>query len=140
MTIKFLRKFLRSKISDPLTIFIVEDNSMYAKAMELFLKTGFSNIKEVKVFPVGETCLMELHKNPDLIIMDYFLNTKFPDAETGLEIIKQIRAIRPQQNIVVLSSQNDIAVVLEAVKKYKCDYIRKDKYAFGQLRGIVDAI
>jgi DNA-binding NtrC family response regulator len=73
-------------------IFIVEDNPTYAKALELFIKQSFSDVKEVKTFPVGEVALMELdRRNPSVVIMDYFLDGKFFDAETGLAAVKDIK-------------------------------------------------
>jgi two-component system OmpR family response regulator len=133
----FLKKLLKSKNPKTGIIFIVEDNQAYAKTLESFLKSSFPTIKEIKIFPVGETCLEELDKNPDLIIMDYFLDSKYYDAETGLETIKKIRLAKAEMNIVVLSSQNEIDVVIEAVKQYSCSYVKKDANAFSRLEEIV---
>jgi DNA-binding NarL/FixJ family response regulator len=121
-------------------VFIVEDNPAFAKTIQLFLTENFPEIKEAKIFPVGETCIMELNKNPDLIIMDYHLDSKYYDAETGLETIKKIRSVKPDVNTLVLSAQEKIDVVIEAVKENKCSYIRKDVNAFNKLDEIVSEI
>lgn len=121
-------------------VFIVEDNKPYAETLKVFLGAEVPAIQEMKLFPVGETCLLELKKNPDIIIIDYFLDSKYFDAETGLEIIKQIRAEKPEVNIIVLSSQEDIDVVLEMVKKYNCSYVKKDAEAFEKVGEIVAEI
>lgn len=133
----FLINLFKSKAQKTGIVFIVEDNKIYAETLKMFLSTKIPAINELKLFPVGETCLMELHKNPDLIIIDYFLDSKYYDAETGLEIIKQIRVEKPEMNIIVLSSQEDIEVVLEAVKKYNCSYVKKDDQAFAKVAEIV---
>ena len=121
-------------------VFIVEDNKPYAETLKVFLNSEVPAIKEIKIFPVGETCLLELKKNPDIIIVDYFLDSKYYDAETGLEIVKQIRSEKPEVNIIVLSSQEDIDVVLEIVKKYNCSYVKKDADAFEKVGEIVGDI
>lgn len=121
-------------------VFIVEDNKPYAETLKVFLVAEVPAIEEIKLFPVGETCLLELKKNPDIIIIDYFLDSKYYDAETGLEIIKQIRTEKPEVNIIVLSSQEDIDVVLEMVKKYNCSYVKKDAEAFEKVGEIVAEI
>lgn len=118
-------------------VFIVEDNKPYAETLKVFLGAEVPAIEEMKLFPVGETCLLELKKNPDIIIIDYFLDSKYYDAETGLEIIKQIRTEKPEVNIILLSSQEDIDVVLEMVKKYNCSYVKKDAEAFEKVGEIV---
>jgi two-component system, OmpR family, response regulator len=120
------------------SVFIVEDNPTYSKALELFLKQSFPDIKEVKTFPVGEVALMELEKrNPSIIIMDYFLDGKYFDAETGLEAIKDIKSKKPATNIILLSSQGEINVAIEATSKYKCHYVKKDDHAFGKVESFI---
>jgi DNA-binding NarL/FixJ family response regulator len=83
---------------------------------------------------------MELDKNSDLIIMDYHLNSKYYDAETGLETIKKIRAARPNINTLLLSGQEKIDVVIETVRENKCCYIKKDLNAFKKLEEMVTEI
>ncbi len=115
-------------------VFIVEDNNAYAKTLESFLKLNVPAIKEVRIFPVGETCLLELDKNPELIIMDYFLDSKYHDAETGLDTIQAIRERKPDINIIVLSAQQDINIVLDVVKQHNCTNIKKDEMAFENVK------
>jgi ActR/RegA family two-component response regulator len=136
----FLKKALKSNPAKTGIIFIVEDNAMYAKTLEASIKSNFPEVKQVKIFPVGETCLLDLHRNPDLIIIDYFLDSKYEDAETGLEIIKQIRAEKPMVQIIVLSSQSEIDVVVELVKKYNCSYFKKDDEAFDKVADIIQGM
>lgn len=133
----FLKNLFKLKKHKTGIVFIVEDNDAYAKTLEAFLKSSFPAIKEILIFPVGETCILALDKNPDLIIMDYFLDSKYPDAETGLETIKKVKSMKAEMNIVVLSSQNEIEVVVEAVKQYNCSYVKKDADAFLRLEDIV---
>ena len=97
-------------------------------------------MKQVKYFPVGETCLSELDMNPDLIIIDYYLDSKYPDAHTGLEIIREIRKERPKQNIIVLSSQDDVQVVIDSISVYHCSYVKKNDEAFKRIGDIMEAL
>jgi len=136
----FLKKLFNAKKEKTGIVFIIEDNPVYAGTLRSFIQSGFPQIKEIKIFPVGETALPELNKNPDLVIIDYFLDAKYHDAETGLEIIKKIREEKPNMNILVLSSQSDIEVVVEAVKKYNCSYVKKDADAFDRVEEIVKEI
>ena len=119
-----------------ITVFIVEDNDVYAKSLQGFIKIRFPDIK-IKIFTVGETCLTKLHLNPDIVIMDYFLNSNFGEAQNGLEIINHIKAQNPQTNIIVLSAQENYNVVLEAIKQYGCFYVQKDHKAFNKVMQII---
>lgn len=65
--------------------------------------------------------------------MDYFLDSKYEDAQNGLETIKAIRAEKPRMNIIVLSAQDEIEVIFETVKTYQCSYVKKDISAFERI-------
>lgn len=121
-------------------IFIVEDNEVYAKSLQTFIQTRFPNIKEIKTFRIGELCLMELNRNPSIIIMDYYLNSKYEAANNGLEIIKLIKEQIPQINIIVLSAQKQFNVIAEAIKEYNCSYVQKDEDAFYNVEKFIKAI
>jgi DNA-binding NtrC family response regulator len=118
------------------TIFIVEDNVIYARALEEYLKRAFPDVKEVKTFDTGEVVLSELHLDPSIIIMDHYLNQE-RGAVSGLETIKHIRAKKPGTSIMLLSAQGDISVALEATKKYKCHYVKKDEQAFNKVEEFI---
>lgn len=121
-------------------VFIVEDNDVYAKSLQSFLQTRFPSIKEIKIFRIGEMSLMELYRNPIIVIMDYFLNSKYEEAHNGLEIIKRIKNLKPKTNIIVLSIQKNFNVILEAIKQYECIYVQKDQEAFNKVEEIIKEI
>ena len=120
-------------------VFIVEDNEAYAYTLRSFLQVQFPELKEIKIFPDGEACLPELIKKPDVIIIDYFLDSKNPNAETGLEIIRQIRETDTNLHIIVLSSQEEFVVIVESVRKYNCSYVKKDEEAFEKVAQLIEA-
>lgn len=124
------------KTHNQISVFLVEDNTVYAKSLQGFLLTHFPDMK-IKLFTVGETCLMKMHLNPDVVIMDYFLNSKYGEAQNGLEIIKRIKEQNSQTNIVVLSAQDNYTVVLDAIKQYGCFYVQKDEGAFNKVQQLI---
>ncbi len=119
------------------SIFIIEDDMVYGKSLKGFVENCFPEIGEVKIFPIGEMSLMELQMNPLVIIMDYFLNSKYPEAHNGLEIIKQIKSQKPKINIIILSAQESPGVILEAIRDYDCRYVQKDKDAFKHVEMLI---
>lgn len=121
-------------------IFIVEDNEVYAKYLQAFLHSRFPEVKEIKVFQIGELCLRELDREPSIVILDYFLNSKYHDAQNGLEIINRIKLSKPKTNIIVLSVQQNLEVILEIVKKHNCVYVQKDIEAFNKVKLAVQEI
>ncbi|MBC7863355.1 MAG: response regulator [Bacteroidia bacterium] len=126
---------LNSKI-----IFIVEDNEAYAKALKQFLQTRFAEIKEVKIFHIGELCLPELDLNPFIVVMDYFLNSRYNEANNGLEIAERIKIVKPKTNIILLSVQENSIGISEIIKQYDCMYIKKNEAAFEKVGQSVEAM
>lgn len=126
---------LKKSIS-PKLIFVVEDNMLYLKSMQLFLKDKFPET-EIAIFPLGELCIHSMHLNPDFIILDYFLNTKFSAAYNGLEMIRQIRAKKMKAKIIVLSSQEKIEIAVEAAASKQCRYVTKGPEAFEKVYNII---
>ena len=118
-------------------IFIIEDDVLYGKALKAFIQNCFPTVKEVKLFPIGEMSLMELQMHPTVIIIDYFLNSKYAEAHNGLEIIKQIKDQKPNTNIIVLSAQEKPGIILEAIRDYDCRYVQKDKNAFQNVEQLI---
>jgi len=133
-------KYFKKAVQGEKIIFIVEDNEVYAKSLQSYLQNRFTDINEIKIFRIGEMCLMELDRNPDIVIMDYFLNTKYEDAHSGLDIIKRIKTQKPQTNIIMLSMQKNISVILEAIKCYDCIYVQKDLDAFMKIEQTIKDI
>jgi len=128
------------KKENQIKIFIVEDNEVYAKSLQIFVKNSFPHIKEIKIFRIGELCLLEMNLNPDIVIMDYFLNSKYEEAQNGLEIIKRIKTQKPKTNIIVLSQQKDFNVVLEVIRQYDCLYVQKDQESFSKIELFIKEI
>ena len=100
-------------------IFIVDDDPWYGEILEyhLSLNPDYS----ITRFTNGKSCLDMLFLNPDFITVDYSL----PDM-TGGQLFTQIRNLQPNIPVVVISSQEDIAVAVNLLKKGVYDYLLKD--------------
>ena len=105
---------------EPLKIFLVEDDVIFAKIMSHHL--SLNPEYEVEIFPDGKSLIKNLYKNPTLISLDYNL----PDM-TGLDVLKQIREFNPDLPVVIVSGQQDVATAIELLKKGAYDYILKDQ-------------
>ena len=104
----------------PFKIFVVEDDEWYSKLLvhNLSLNPDY----EIESFTNGKDCLANLHKNPDVITLDY----RLPDMQ-GLEILKNIKAENEEIQVILISEQDEIEVVVELLKYGAYDYIVKSK-------------
>lgn len=102
----------------PFKIFVVEDNDWYNRLLihNLSLNPDY----EIESFTTGTDCLKNLHKNPDVITLDY----RLPDMK-GLEILKKIKAENEEIQVILISEQSEIEVVVDLLKYGAYDYIVK---------------
>ncbi|HAF31027.1 MAG TPA: regulator [Bacteroidales bacterium] len=104
--------------SKPFKIFVVEDDEWYNKLLvhNLSLNPDY----EVISFFNGNDCLTNLDQQPDVITLDF----KLPDI-TGIEVLKKIKQENYETQVILISEQDDIEVVVELLKEGAYDYIVK---------------
>lgn len=101
-------------------IFVVEDDEWYRRL--LVHNLSMNPDYEIKAFDTGKECLNSLHELPDVITLDY----RLPDMK-GLEVLKQIKAVNEDIQVILISEQDDIEVVVDLLKHGAYDYIVKSK-------------
>jgi len=116
-------------------IFIVDDDIMLTEALSDYLSRDKPH--EITCFHTGEECLKELHKQPDIIILDYHLNSVQKDAANGLEILQVIKKNYPNISVIMLSSQEHYGVAMKTIIKGAEQYVIKDEEAFKVISEIV---
>jgi two-component system response regulator AtoC len=102
----------------PFRIFVVEDSEWYNKLLVYTL--SLNPDYEIKSFYNGKDILNCLHESPDIITLDY----RLPDI-TGLELLKKIRQENCDAQIILISEQSDINMVVTLLKMGAADYITK---------------
>ena len=104
-------------------IFIVDDDPFINL---LVIKRLKSKGYIIEAFRYGEDCLNAIDRNPDLIILDYFFVNNDRQVMDGMQIFEQIRKLRPDTPVIILSGQEKGEIVLEFARKGIEDYIIKD--------------
>jgi len=122
----------------PKTIFIVDDDTMLTDALEDFLTRKVAH--QITCFETGEACLEHLTEAPDVIILDYYLNTVQKDAANGMEILQAIKKHDSRIPIVMLSSQEKYVIALQTIQKGAEQYVIKDENAFEKIAQMIDAL
>lgn len=126
------------KVSSPLKIFIVDDDVMMAEMLRD--KISDNTTHTVLLFHTGEECIKHVGEKPDVIILDYFLNSKNLDASNGMEVLKAIKKAHPEIHVIFLSSQERYGVAMQVLQKGAEYYIIKDKGAFEKIEKILQGI
>lgn len=117
----------------PYRIFVVEDDEWYNRLLvhTLSLNPDY----EIQSFTNGKDCLAQLHQEPDVITLDY----RLPDT-SGLDLLKQIKEINNEIQVILISEQDDIDVVVSLLKLGAFDYIVKSRDIRERLLNTVNII
>jgi two-component system OmpR family response regulator len=79
-----------------------------------------------------------LHLNPEVIVLDYFLNSENPNAKNGLDILKEIKKRDSKVKVIILSGQEDGNLVYDFVRENAANYVVKDDNAFDNIKKAIE--
>ena len=119
-------------------LFLVDDDALFLRSLEIeFMHNADFAIE---TFATGELCLANLSHNPDIIILDYHLDSIDKSAMNGIETLDKIKSINPDIPVIMLSSQDKIDVAINCMHHQAFDYVVKSETAFMRLQKIISSI
>ena len=99
------------------TIYVVDDERTIREG----IRTAFEAKYRIEPFPDAESAIDALSGDPpDLVLLDLGL-----PGMNGIEAIPEIRRIRPDAVIIVITAYEDVASVVAAMKRGAFDYVVK---------------
>ncbi|MBK7965143.1 MAG: response regulator [Bacteroidetes bacterium] len=125
-------------IGRPKKIFIVEDDELQGSVLRDRIVRDIPH--HVNVFKTGEDCLKHMDHCPDVIVMDYHLNSNVKDAKTGIEILEVLKKTYPDVHVIMMSSQERYSVALQSIQKGAEQYIIKDGDAIEKISQMVNEL
>jgi len=124
--------------NEKIKLFLVDDDAVFLKSLEIdFLEHADFTIE---TFATGELCMANLSHDPDVIILDYFLDGIDATAMNGIETLDKIKAYNQDIPVVILSSQDKIEVAVNCMHHRAFDYVVKSETAFVRLQKIITTI
>ncbi|MGZ3931473.1 MAG: response regulator [Bacteroidia bacterium] len=116
-----------------LTIFVVDNEPGARHSIEQQFKI-YERFK-VYTFRSGEDCFHFFNRlKPDLVIIDYSLNSTNPLALNGLELLKKLRRINPLIPVLFVSEHDKPEDASKAFRNGAFDFILKTENEFFNLR------
>jgi len=114
-------------LKNKINIFIVDDDKVFRLALTENIKGAFKKTPiEILSFETGEKCMEEFKiTKPEVVIMDYHLNSKYPDAADGIKMLDWIKKENPETNVIVLTVDDNMEVALTSFHHGAVDYIVK---------------
>ncbi len=107
-------------------IFFVDDDKMMLNLMEYTFKCrdGY----EVKSYFSGEECIENLHLNPDLIVLDYYLGDVDSNSMSGMDTLAKIVKNNKDLDVIILSREKNPDLIQKFIEKGAKKYVIKDDY------------
>tara|TARA_R110002050_G_scaffold141251_1_gene266250 strand:+ start:354 stop:788 length:435 start_codon:yes stop_codon:yes gene_type:complete len=116
-----------------LRIFVVDDEPFYLNFFQQYVvNLGY---EDVSIFEDGNDCLMALNQNPDVIFLDFNM-----DSLNGYEVLKKIKRYDPNIYVVIISGQDKIEPAIEVLKHGAFDYIQKGDYEEIKIKEVLQRI
>lgn len=131
-------KNLDMKNPKALKLFIVDDDAVFLKALEIEFRNTTNYT--IETYETGEVCLENLTFQPDIIILDYHLDGINPSAMNGIETLDKIKQSNPQIPVIILSSQDKIEVAVKCMRHKAFDYVTKSETSFLRIQKTIHTI
>jgi ActR/RegA family two-component response regulator len=117
------------------TIFIVDDDKFFAQM--LFDHLSKNKMYNIQVIHSVKECIDRLHEQPDVIILDYHLDSSDKSKDSGMAILEKIKKTDNKIHVVMLSGQMHYGVAATTIAKGAEQYVIKDEDAFKNIDLIV---
>jgi DNA-binding NtrC family response regulator len=119
-------------------IFLVDDEPIQNEMLKDYISDRFQY--KIKTYESGEAAMKDMHLNPEIVVLDFHLNSHLPDAQNGVEVLKRIKEQYPAVQVVMLSGQDKLEVAVDSMKYGAYDYVIKGETAFSRMENILNNI
>ena len=117
-----------------LNLFIVNNDPVLISILKVYLEDRFKNSLIISTFIDWENCLTAVSEDTDIVILDYILKNK----NVGLKVLKAIKKINPITEVIMFSSNEDVAQAIDSIRLGAKDSVVKGRK--GSLRKIISLV
>jgi len=96
------------------------------------IEISFSD-KSIKtqLYETGEACMEKFKKEkPQVVILDYNLSSKYPDAANGIKVLEWIKKENKETFVIMLTSNDHIDIAIKSFHHGASDYVVKTETQF----------
>lgn len=117
------------------SIFIIEDNKVFSLAVKEDIKSSFEKMPlHIQTFETGEACMKSFkEKKPQVVILDYHLNSVNPKAADGIKVLDWIKKENPDTHVIMLTSDDHLDVAVKSFQHGAADYVVKTETQFKKI-------
>jgi two-component system OmpR family response regulator len=120
------------------TVFLVDDEPIQNEMLKDYLSERF--VYDIKTFENGEDALAQMHQAPEIVVLDYHLNSHKTDAKNGVEVLKALKDKHPDVQVIMLSGQDKLEIAVDSMKYGAYDYVVKGETAFSRMENVFNNV
>jgi DNA-binding NtrC family response regulator len=121
-----------------LNVFILNDNLEVAGKLRRYLKKRFGDLLNISLFLNSRSCLNMLYNKVDMVVVDDYLYEKGSKGMSGIEVLKKIKDKSPATEVVILTSDENVGLAVEAMRNGAKEYIINRMGAWQRLQNLID--
>ena len=120
-------------------MFVIDDDPVQTEMIKDYLNERY--VFTLKTYSDGEAALSDLVIfHPEMIVLDYHLNSNTPSAKNGIEVLKEIKKLSPATKVIMFTGEDNINVARESMRNGAYDYIIKGETAFNKIENTVNRL
>ncbi|WP_276131815.1 response regulator [Polluticoccus soli] len=119
-------------------MFLVDDEPIQNEMLKDYLSERF--LYDIRVYDNGEDALQHMNLDPEIIVLDYHLNSHKADAMNGVQVLKKVKEQYPGTQVIMLSGQDKIDVAIDSMKYGAYDYVVKGETAFSRMENVLNNV
>jgi two-component system, OmpR family, response regulator len=113
------------------SIALVDDDRVFLVSLKNSLQQQFNSSIKISEYHSGEEFIKDIRNNPDIIILDYYLNDyENPEAMNGMHVLHDVKSTLKDSIVIMLSGQDKVDVAMACLRDGAYEYISKSESAF----------
>lgn len=127
------------------SVFVVDDSDPYrtllVESLEKMDLGSYPFRCKVYTYSSGEECLENIDKNPDVLVLDYHLDSNgYSQNMNGMNVLKQVHEKSPSTVVVMLSCQKNDEVTDALLRAGVFAYITKGQMSVFEIRDTITSL
>ncbi len=118
-------------------IFVIDDDPLMSEMISDFIRKKYEHV-QLFLYSTGEEAMSQLYRKPEVIILDYHLDSQEANATNGIIILRRIKELLPNVPVLFLSSQDNPEIAADTIKYGAYDYIVKNESAFQRMEIMIN--
>ncbi len=118
-------------------MFIIDDDPIQREMIKDYMAERY--LFDIKTFDNGEDAMNAIETlSPEIIVLDYYLNSHRADAKNGIEVLKEIKQKSKDTAVVMFTGEDKLEVAMESMRNGAYDYVVKGESAFNKIEKVID--